>query len=77
MCPTGFPVGTVVKNPPVNAGDAGWETATHSSVLAWRIPRTEELVGYNPWGHEESSMTEHTHTHTHTHTHDLYVFEIA
>ena len=22
--------------------------ATHSSVLAWRIPWTEELVGYSP-----------------------------
>ena len=40
------------------------EMSTHSSVLAWRIPRTEELVGYNPWGYKESSMTEHTHTHT-------------
>ena len=27
------------------------------------------LVGYNPWGHKESVMTEQlTHTHTHTHT---------
>ena len=24
------------------------EMATHSSVLAWRIPWTEDLVGYNP-----------------------------
>jgi len=24
--------------------------ATHSSILAWRIPWTEELVGYSPWG---------------------------
>ena len=24
--------------------------ATHSNVLAWRIPRTEEPVGYSPWG---------------------------
>ena len=23
--------------------------ATHSSILAWRIPRTEEPVGYGPW----------------------------
>ena len=27
------------------------EMATHSSILAWRIPWTEELVGYSPWGH--------------------------
>ena len=41
----------VVKNPPNNAGDArdlGWEDpmkkgmATHSSILAWKIPWTEE-----------------------------------
>ena len=24
------------------------EMATHSSILAWRIPRIEELVGYTP-----------------------------
>ena len=24
--------------------------ATHSSILAWRIPWTEELAGYSPWG---------------------------
>ena len=27
--------------------------ATHSSFLAWRIPWTEELVGYSPQGHKE------------------------
>ena len=32
--------------------------ATHSSILAWRIPWTEELVGYSPWGGEESDTTE-------------------
>ena len=33
--------------------------ATHSSVLAWRIPWTEELVVvYSPWGRRESDMTE-------------------
>ena len=26
------------------------ETATHSSILAWKIPWTEEHVGYGPWG---------------------------
>ena len=37
----------------------GWEDplekgkATHSSILAWRIPWTEE-----PWGHKESDTTE-------------------
>ena len=24
--------------------------ATHSSILAWRIPWTEEAGGYSPWG---------------------------
>ena len=47
-----FPGGSVVKNIPANAGDAGsipgWkdylekEMATHSSILAWEMPRTEE-----------------------------------
>ena len=45
----------VVKNLPANAGDEGdvgsilgqedpleWGMAAHSSILAWRIPRTEE-----------------------------------
>ena len=36
------------------------EMATHSSILAWRIPRTEELAGYSPWGYKESDTTEGT-----------------
>ena len=32
--------------------------ATHSSILAWRIPWTE--AGYSPQGHEELDMTEVT-----------------
>ena len=53
----GFPVGTVVKNPPANTRDArdsvsvSWVRkisleegiATHCSILAWRIPWTEKL----------------------------------
>ena len=52
----------MVKNPPAKAGDVGsitgWgdpleeEMATCSSILAWRIPWTEELAGYSPWGQE-------------------------
>ena len=47
-----------IKNPPVNTGDAGtwirslgWEDpleegmATHSSILTWRIPHTENPGG--------------------------------
>ena len=69
----GFPGGTVVKNPPANAEDArdaglipgsgrslGGEMATHSSLLAWRITRTEGLVGYSPWSCTESDTTEAT-----------------
>ena len=36
------------------------ETATHSSVLAWRIPGTGSLVGCLLWGRTEFSMTEAT-----------------
>ena len=32
------------------------EMVTHSSILAWEIPWTEELG--NPWGRKESDMTE-------------------
>ena len=31
--------------------------ATHSSILAWRTPRTEETMGYGPQSHKESNMT--------------------
>ena len=31
---------------------------THSSILAWRIPWTEEMAGYSPWDREELDMTE-------------------
>jgi len=47
-----FPGGSVVNNLPANAGDAGSnpgsgrslqkERATHSSILVWKIPWTEE-----------------------------------
>ena len=36
------------------------EMATHSSVLAWRIPGTGSLVGCRLWGRKESDMTEVT-----------------
>ena len=35
--------------------------ATHSSILAWRILQTEGPGGlYNPWGHKESDIIEHS-----------------
>ena len=59
----------MVKNLPAmqenQVQSLGWDDplkkgmATHSSILAWRIPWTEEsLVGYNPWGCKESDRTE-------------------
>ena len=41
------------------------EMATHSSDLAWRIPRTEELGGLESTGRKESDMTERLHFHFH------------
>ena len=35
--------------------------ATHSSILAWKIPWKEKLVGYSPWGHKELDTTEQLH----------------
>ena len=116
-----FPGGSVVKNPPANAGDMGYiphsgrspgegngnpfpvflpgksmdrgawwaavhgvtksqtrlsdftfpfhfhalekEMATHSSVLAWRVPGTGSLVGCQLWGRTESDTTERLHFH--------------
>ena len=34
--------------------------ATHSSILAWRMPWTE-LAGYSPQGYKELDMTEQLH----------------
>ena len=61
----GLPGSSVVKNPPANAGEVGggggvqslgWEDplekemATHSSILAWEIPWTEEPGGPQSMG---------------------------
>ena len=37
--------------------------ATSSSILAWKIPWTEELADYSPWGRKESDMSEATSFH--------------
>ena len=57
----------------------GWEDpleedmATHSSILAWRIPTDRGAWQAMVHGLAESDTTEglstHTHTHTHTQTH--------
>ena len=57
-----FPCGSVVKHSPVSqepqemwVQSLGQEypleegMATHSSILAWRVPWTEEAGGYGPW----------------------------
>ena len=63
----------MVKSLPANAGDprdsgsvpgsgrsSGEGTATHSSILSWRIPWTEELGGLQSV-ETQSDMTEHAH----------------
>ena len=67
----------LVKNLPemweTQVRSLGWEhplekgKATHSSILAWRIPWTEDPGGYSPWGCKEldTLSTEHlNNTHT-------------
>ena len=63
----------VVKNLLADTGDTGdkvsmleWEDpleegmTTHSSILAWRIPWTEESGGLQSMGHRESDTNEAT-----------------
>ena len=57
----------MVKHLPANAGDKEMREdalekgmAMHSSVLAWRIPWTEEPGGLQSMGYKESDMTEAT-----------------
>ena len=55
-----FRGGSAVKNLPADAGHVGWipglerspekEMATYSSILAWRIPWTEEPGGLQSIG---------------------------
>jgi len=60
-----FSGASVINNLSANAGDTGLtlgqedpleeDRATEFSILAWRIPWTEEP---GPWDHKESDMTE-------------------
>ena len=52
------------------------EMATHSSILAWRIPRTEEPGGVQPPGvtKNQTQLSAHTHTHTHTRNENIFTF---
>ena len=67
LCQEGFPHSTLGKESSCNAGDLGSslgqedplgkEMATHSSILAWRIPWTEERGGLQSMGLQESDTT--------------------
>ena len=58
----------MVKNPPAMqemwVRSLGWEDplkkemATHSIFLPGKSHGQKSLVGYSPWGHKESDMTE-------------------
>ena len=60
----GFPGGAIVTNPPATAGYVSSipgledslekEMATHSSILAWEIPWTEEAGGLQSTGVQKS-----------------------
>ena len=60
----GFSGGSVVKNPSTNAGDTSLipglgrslekEMATHSSILACEMPRTQEPGGLQSMGSQKS-----------------------
>ena len=68
-----YQVALVVKNLHANAEDQhsipglgrspGEEMASHSNILPWRIPWTEEPGGYSLWGRKESDTTEATSQH--------------
>ena len=61
-------VAQTVNNPPAVqetwVRSMGWkdpleeDMANHFIILAWRIPMDTVLVGYSPWDHKESDMTE-------------------
>ena len=63
----GFPHSSVGKDSAANAGDPGLitglgrslekEMATHSSILAWKIPWTEEPDGLQSMGSQELDTT--------------------
>ena len=50
------------------------EMATHSSILAWRIPCTEEPGGLQSMELQKVGHDRATNTHTHKHTHGFWVY---
>ena len=74
-------VAQTIMNLPANVGDLGLEDllekgmATHSSILAWKIPWTEEsgrlqCMRLQRVGHVTELLSARVHAHTHTHTHE-------
>ena len=74
----GFPGGSVVENPPATAGDTGdlglilgqkgpleKEMTTHSNILAWEIPWTEEPGGPLSMGSQKSQTRVSDENHHH------------
>ena len=67
MSKKGFPGGSVVKNPPAKqetrVQSLDWEDAleeemaTHSTILAWEIPWTEEPGGLQSMASQELDKT--------------------
>ena len=52
------------------------EMATHSSVLAWKIPWTEEPGRLQSMGWKELDMIEHACAYTHIHTQNYKLIQI-
>ena len=72
-----LPGGLDSKESSCNAGDLGLipglgrspgaGVATHSSILAWRIPMDRGAWrGYSPWGHKEPDTAERLSTEQHS-----------
>ena len=52
-CSPTHPVAQLVKNPPANVGDPGWEISWRRERLPTPVFLPEEFHGlYNPWGHK-------------------------
>ena len=79
LCMRASLVAQLIKNLPAMQGTRVWsldcedpleeDIATHSSILAWRIPWTEKPSGLHPIGshtvgHNWSNLACSTHTHT-------------
>ena len=70
-----FPDGSVLKNPPANAGDTGSIPGSERSPgggngnplqysCLKKFHKQRSLVGYSPWSHKESDTTEQLGTRT-------------